>query len=47
MLAVVPARYVILLAPSMASAADPFMDRHPGLRRLQPLSTGTVYEVVP
>jgi hypothetical protein len=47
MLAAVPARYVILLAPSMASAAEPFMNRHPGLRRLQPLSTGAVYEVIP
>ncbi len=47
MLAAVPARYVVVLAPSMVSSADALTGRHPGLRRIEPLSTGAVYEVVP
>jgi len=47
MLAAVPARYVIVLAPTMVSSADALAERHPGLRRIEPLSTGAVYEVVP
>ncbi|MEO5814902.1 MAG: hypothetical protein ABIT20_06445 [Gemmatimonadaceae bacterium] len=47
MLGAVPARFVILLAPSMAASADALAGRHPGLRRIEPLSTGAVYEVVP
>ena len=47
MLAAVPARYVILLAPPMVRSADALAERHPGLRRIEGLSTGAVYEVVP
>jgi hypothetical protein len=47
MLAAVPARYVILLEPRMVASANALADRHPGLRRLGPLATGAVYEVVP
>ncbi|MEO8335305.1 MAG: hypothetical protein ABI664_10050 [bacterium] len=46
MLEAVPARYVIVLAPSMVSSADALVGRRPGLRRIEPLSTGAVYEVV-
>jgi hypothetical protein len=46
MLGAVPARYVIVLAPSMVSSADALVGRHPGLRRIEPLSSGAAYEVV-
>jgi hypothetical protein len=47
MLGAVPARYVILLASPMVQSAVPLAGRHPGLRPLESLSTGVVYEVVP
>jgi hypothetical protein len=47
MLGVVPARYVILLAPSVVASADALSGGHPALRRIEALSTGAVYEVVP
>jgi hypothetical protein len=47
MLAAVPARFVILLEPRMVASASALADHHPGLRRIEPLSTGAVYEVVP
>lgn len=47
MLVAVPARFVILLGPSMVASADALVGRRPGLRRIAPLSTGVVYEVVP
>ncbi|MEO8624337.1 MAG: hypothetical protein ABI625_24865, partial [bacterium] len=47
MLAAVPARYVVLLAAPMVEAAASMATGHPGLRPLESLSTGVVYEVVP
>ncbi|MEP7000675.1 MAG: hypothetical protein ABI969_09365 [bacterium] len=47
MLAAVPARYVVLLAAPMVEAAAVMATQHPGLRPLESLSTGVVYEVVP
>jgi hypothetical protein len=47
MLAAVPARYVILLEPQMVASAAALADHHPGLRRIEPLATGAVYEVIP
>jgi hypothetical protein len=47
MLNAVPARYAIILAPSLVSSADRLIGRHPGLRRVEPLSSGEVYEVIP
>jgi hypothetical protein len=47
MLAAVPARYVVLLAAPMVEAAASLANQHPGLRPLESLSTGVVYEVVP
>lgn len=46
-LRVLPARYVILLAPNMVRSADALADARPGLRRIDALSGGAVYEVVP
>ncbi|HEY5440339.1 MAG TPA: hypothetical protein VIJ90_03555 [Gemmatimonadaceae bacterium] len=47
MLAAVPSRYVILLASPMVQSANALAGRHPGLRPIESLSTGVVYEVVP
>jgi hypothetical protein len=47
MLGAVPARYVILLEPRMVASAGALANHHPGLRRIESLSTGAVYEVVP
>ncbi len=47
MLAAVPARFVVVLAPTMVSSAEALVGRHPGLRLIEPLSTGAVFEVVP
>ena len=46
MLGAVPARYVIVLAPSLVASADALAHRRPGLRRIEPLAGGAVYEVV-
>ena len=47
MLAAVPARYVILIESAMLASADELANRHHGLRRIDTLSNGAVYEVVP
>jgi hypothetical protein len=47
MLAAVPARYLLLLAPPMIRAADGLQQGHPGLRRIAALAGGAVYEVLP
>jgi hypothetical protein len=47
MLGAVPARYVVLLASPMVQAAGALAGRHPGLRPIESLSSGVVYEVVP
>jgi hypothetical protein len=47
MLAAVPSRYVILFSSPMVQSADALAGRHPGLRRIESLSSGMVYEVVP
>ncbi|MEP6618204.1 MAG: hypothetical protein ABJE47_02770 [bacterium] len=47
MLAAVPARYAILFAPAMISAANSLEGSHPGMRRVEMLPDGVAYEVVP
>ena len=47
MLTAVPAQYVILLASDMMRAADALATGHPGLRRIDALAVGVVYEIVP
>ena len=47
MIAAVPARYVILIESAMLASADELVNRHQGLRRIDTLSSGAVYEVVP
>ena len=46
MLSVMPAQYVILLSSSLAASADALANHRPGLRRLEALAGGAVYEVV-
>jgi hypothetical protein len=46
MVSAVPARYVIVLAPSLAASADALASHRPSLRRLESLAGGVVYEVV-
>ena len=46
MIVAVPARYVILLAPPMLRSAALLANRRPGLRMIQPLSSGAAFEVL-
>ena len=47
MMVAVPARFVIVFAPSTLRSADMLAASHPGLRRIEPIGGGAVYEVVP
>ncbi len=46
MLAAVPARYVIILAPSLVASAASLATQRPGLRRIERIAGGAVYEVL-
>ncbi len=47
MLRAVPARYVMLLAPTTIESADALRDRHPGLARIASVSGAVAYRVTP